>query len=129
MLPITLVIVGFSKKAQNYFTRRQNAALIDMADGVQECLETIRDLKSNKAEQVYLDGLYRKIEKFEDRQFKSELGSALFVVPAQMLLKLGIVSVALVGSMRLMSGELSLVTFFLFLLVVSRIYELCLRVK
>ena len=41
VLPITLVIVGFSKKAQNYFTRRQNAALIAMADGVQECLETI----------------------------------------------------------------------------------------
>ena len=123
VLPITLVIVGFSKKAQNYITRRQNAALIDMADGVQECLETIRDLKSNKAEQVYLDGLYQKIDTFENRQFKSELGSALFVVPAQMLLKLGIVSVALVGSMRLMSGELSLVTFFLFLLVVSRIYE------
>ena len=123
VLPITLVIVGFSKRAQNYFTRRQNAALIAMADGVQECLETIRDLKSNKAEQVYLDGLYQKIDTFENRQFKSELGSALFVVPAQMLLKLGIVSVALGGSMRLTSGELSLVTFFLFLLVVSRIYE------
>lgn len=41
VLPITLVIVGFSKRAQNYFTRRQNTALIDMADGVQECLETI----------------------------------------------------------------------------------------
>ena len=123
VLPITLVIVGFSKKAQNYFTRRQNTALIAMADGVQECLETIRDLKSNKAEKVYLDGLYRKIDAFENRQFKSELGSAMFVVPSQMLLKLGIVSVALMGSMRLMSGELSLVNFFLFLLVVSRIYE------
>ena len=123
VLPITLVIVGFSKKAQNYFTRRQNAALIDMADGVQECLETIRDLKSNKAEKVYLDGLYQKIDTFENRQFKSELGSALLVVPAQMLLKLGIVSVALMGSVRLMRGELSVVAFFLFLLVVSRIYE------
>ena len=123
VLPITLVIVGFSKRAQNYFTRRQNAALIAMADGVQECLETIRDLKSNKAEQVYLDGLYQKIDTFENRQFKSELGSAMFVVPAQMFLKLGIVSVALMGSMRLMSGELSLAAFFLFLLVVSRIYE------
>ena len=123
VLPVTLVIVGFSKRAQNYFTRRQNAALIAMADGVQECLETIRDLKSNKAEQVYLDGLYQKIDTFENRQFKSELGSAMFVVPAQMFLKLGIVSVALMGSMRLMSGELSLAAFFLFLLVVSRIYE------
>ncbi len=123
VLPVTLVIVGLSKKAQNYFTRRQNAALIAVADGVQECLETIRDLKSNKAERVYLDGLYQKIDTFEVRQFKSELGSAMFVVPAQMFLKLGIVSVALVGSMRLISGDLSLVTFFLFLLVVSRIYE------
>lgn len=123
VLPVTLVIVGFSKRAQNYFTRRQNAALIAMADGVQECLETIRDLKSNKAEQAYLDGLYQKIDTFENRQFKSELGSAMFVVPAQMFLKLGIVSVALMGSMRLMSGELSLAAFFLFLLVVSRIYE------
>ena len=123
VLPVALVIVGFSKKMQNYFTRRQNAALIAVADGVQECLETIRDLKSNKAEQTYLGGLNKKIDGLEGRMIKSELGAAMFVVPAQMILKLGIASVALVGSMRLISGELSLVTFFLFLLVVSRLYE------
>ena len=123
VLPVALVIVGFSKKAQNYFTRKQNAALIAVADGVQECLETIRDLKSSKAEQMYLDGLNQKIDVIEGRAIKSELGAAMFVVPAQMVLKLGMASVALVGSMRLMSGELPLVTFFLFLLVVSRIYE------
>ena len=123
VLPVALVIVGLSKKAQNYFTRRQNAALISVADGVQECLETIRDLKSNKAERTYLDGLNSKIDVLEGRMIKSELGAAMFVVPAQMILKLGMASVALVGSMRLISGELSLVTFFLFLLVVSRLYE------
>lgn len=47
----------------------------------------------------------------------------MFVVLAQMMLKFGMASVALVGSMRLIGGELSLITFFLFLLVVSRIYE------
>lgn len=123
VLPVALVIVGFSKKAQNYFTRRQTAASLAVAEGVQECLETIRDLKSSKAEQAYLDGLDKKIDVLEGRAIKSELGAAMFVVPAQMVLKLGMASVALVGSMRLMSGELPLVTFFLFLLVVSRIYE------
>lgn len=123
VLPVALVIVGFSKKTQNYFTRKQNAALISVADGVQEGLETIRDLKSNKAEQAYLDSLNRKIDVLEGRMIKSELGAAMFVVPAQMILKLGMASVALVGSMRLISGELPLVTFFLFLLVVSRLYE------
>lgn len=123
VLPVALIIVGLSKKAQNYFTRKQNAALIAVADGVQECLETIRDLKSNKAEQAYLNGLNKKIDILEGRMIKSELGAAMFVVPAQMLLKLGMASVALVGSMRLIDGALPLVTFFLFLLVVSRIYE------
>lgn len=123
VLPVALLLVSLSKKTQNYFSRRQNNALVAVADGVQECLESIRDLKSSKAEQEYLDGLGEKIDALEVRHIKSELGVAMFVVPAQMLLKLGIASVALVGSMRLMSGELSLVTFFLFLLVVSRIYE------
>lgn len=123
VLPAALLIVGISKKAQNYFTRKQNAALVAVADGVQECLEAIRDLKSNKAEQKYLNGLYEKFDRLEGRSIKSELGSAMFVVTAQMLLKLGMASVALVGGIRLIEGELSLITFFLFMLVVSRIYE------
>lgn len=123
VLPVALVIVGVSKKAQNYFSRKQNMAQIAVQDGVQECLETIRDLKSNNAEKEYFDGLYQKIDTLEGRHMKSELGTALFVVPAQMILKLGIATVALVGSTLLINGTLSLITFFMFLLVVSRIYE------
>lgn len=123
VLPVALLIVGLSKRAQNHFSRRQNAAQIAVQDGVQECLETVRDLKSNNAEQDYLDGLYQKIDALEARHIKSELGIAMFVVPAQMLLKLGIATVALVGSMLLINGSISLISFFMFLLVVSRIYE------
>lgn len=123
VLPVALVIVGLSKKAQNYFTRKQNKAQIAVQDGIQECLETVRDLKSNNAEKEYLKGLNKKIDYLESRHMKSELGSALFVVPAQMIMKLGIASVALAGSMLLIEGTLSLITFFMFLLVVSRLYE------
>lgn len=123
VFPISLIIVGFSKKVQNHFTRRQNEATVAILNGIQENLETFRDLKSNNAEKKYLEGLNNKISKMEGRQIKSELGSAMFVVPAQMILKLGIASVALVGSILLMDGTLSLITFFMFLLVVSRVYE------
>lgn len=123
VLPVALVIVAISKKAQNYFTRKQTLAAIAVEDGIQEDLETVRDLKSNNAEKAYLKGLFQKIDRLEVRHIKSELGSAMFVVPAQMVLKLGIVSVALVGSVLLKNGMLDLITFFLFLLVVSRIYE------
>lgn len=123
VLPVALLIVGLSKKAQNYFTRKQNQAQIAVQDGIQECLETVRDLKSNNAEKEYLDGLYQKIDVLEGRHIKSEFGSAMFVVPAQMILKLGIASVALAGSILLIDGTISLITFFMFLLVVSRLYE------
>ena len=123
VLPVALLIVVLSKKAQNYFSRKQNMAQIAVQDGVQECLETVRDLKSNNAEKEYLDGLFEKIDTLESRHIKSELGVAMFVVPAQMIMKLGIATVALVGSMLLINGTLSLITFFMFLLVVSRIYE------
>lgn len=123
VLPVALLIVSISKKAQNYFSRKQNMAQIAVQDGVQECLETIRDLKSNNAEKEYLHGLHQKIDALEERYIKSELGTAMFVVPAQMIMKLGISTVALVGSMLLINGTLTLLTFFMFLLVVSRIYE------
>lgn len=123
VLPVALLIVGLSKKAQNHFSKKQNEAMITVQDGVQECLETIRDLKSNNAERDYLSGLYKKIDGLESRLIKSELGAAIFVVPAQMILKLGIATTALVGGTLLINESVSLITFFMFLLVVSRIYE------
>ena len=123
VLPAALLIVGASKKVQNYFTRRQNEADVAVMDGIQEDLEAVRDLKSNNAEGRYLEGLFAKIDRAEGRHIKSELGTALFVVPAQMVLKLGIATVALVGSALLAQNAIDLLTFFLFMLVVSRVYE------
>ena len=123
VLPVSLAIVAFSGKVQNWFTRRQTEAKLAVAEGIQEALETMRDLKSNNAEEKYLDGLDKKIDLQEKRMIASELGSALFVVPAGMILKLGIGTVALVGGMLLANGAITVLTFFLYLLVVSRLYD------
>lgn len=123
VLPVSLAIVAFSGKVQNYFTRRQTEARLAVADGIQEALETMRDLKSNNAEEKYLKGLDKKIDLQEKRMIASELGSALFVVPAGMILKLGIGTVALVGGMLLANNAITVLTFFMYLLVVSRLYD------
>ena len=123
VLPVSLAIVAFSGKVQNYFTRRQTEAKLAVAEGIQEALETMRDLKSNNAEEKYLKGLDKKIDLQEKRMIASELGSALFVVPAGMILKLGIGTVALVGGMLLANGAITVLTFFMYLLVVSRLYD------
>ena len=123
VLPVSLAIVAFSGKVQNYFTRRQTEAKLAVADGIQEALETMRDLKSNNAEEKYLKGLDKKIDLQEKRMIASELGGALFVVPAGMILKLGIGTVALVGGMLLANNAITILTFFMYLLVVSRLYD------
>ena len=122
VLPVALALVGFSKRVQNWFGRKQMAAKMACADGIQECLETVRDLKSNNAEQAYLKGLNQKIRAVEVRAIKSELGAAMFVVTAGMLLKFGIATVALVGGVLLTQG-LPVLTFFMYLLLVSRLYD------
>ncbi len=123
VLPVSLAIVAFSGKVQNYFTRKQTQAKLAVADGIQEALETMRDLKSNNAEGKYLDALDEKIDKLEGRMIKSELGAAMFVVPASMILKLGMGTVALVGGILLAESTLTVLSFFMFLLVASRLYD------
>lgn len=123
VLPVSFSIVALSHTVQERLSQRQMDAKMACADGIQECIETVRDLKANNAEQEYLTGLDQKIRAVEKRAIFSELGTAVFVVSAQMILKLGIATVALVGSVLLIRGTLSIQTFFLFLLVVSRLYD------
>ena len=123
VLPVSLALVGCSKKVQNYFSAKQTEAKMALADGIQECIETARDLKSCNAEQKYLRGLNGKADAVEKRAAKSELGTAMFVVTAGLLLNFGIATVALAGSVLLAGGEISLSVFFLYLLVVSRLYD------
>ena len=85
-------------------------------------LKIMQDLKANNAEKRYLKSLDKKIDHVEKRHIISELGTALFVVSSTLILKFGIATVALAGSALLIGGEINIALFFMFLLVVSRLY-------
>ena len=123
VMPVAFAIVGFSAKVQEGFNQKSMDAKMACADGIQECIETVQDLKANNAEKEYLKGLEKQIRAVEHRSILNEFGLAAFVVSASLVLKLGIATVALAGSVLLMQGSLDILTFFLFLLVVSRLYD------
>ena len=123
VIPISVLIVLLSYKIQDKTQAKTMAVKMACADGIQEYIETVRDLKANNAEQNYLKGLSGKIKNIEKQNFKAELTNAVFVTGAGMVLKLGIASVAIVGAALLVNGSLSALTFFMFLLVVSRLYD------
>ena len=122
-IPVAILIVVLSRNVQYRLSKRSMDAKMEVADGIQECIETMRDLKSCNAEKQYLKGLFRKIDKVEKRAIISEVGTAVFVVSASFILKIGIGTVALAGSILLASGEIDVLMLFMYLLIASRLYD------
>lgn len=123
VIPIAICIVLFSAKFQNRFNRRSAQAKVALADSIQEGLEAFQDIRANDAESKYLSSLWPRIDLVERRAVEAELGVAIFVVSGQMVLKLGIATIALVGALLLSAGSLDVLTLFMFLLVASRLYD------
>lgn len=123
VLPVSFLIVGCSGKLQKSLNKKQMVLKMACADGIQECLENVRDLQAYNTQEDYMKGLTGKIKAVEKHAIVTELGTAVFVGSSQMILKLGIATVALVGGVLLAKGELDILTFFMFLMVVSRIYD------
>ena len=123
VLPISFIIVGCSGKVQRSLNKKQMDLKMACADGIQEGLESARDLRAYNSQEEYMEGLDKKIKAVEKHAIVTELGTAVFVGSSQMILKLGIGTVALVGGILLAKGEMDVITFFMFLMVVSRIYD------
>ncbi|WP_026511097.1 ABC transporter ATP-binding protein [Butyrivibrio sp. LC3010] len=123
VLPVAFFIVFTSRNVIHKVNRRGSRYKVECLDGIQEALETVRDLKAYNAQDAYMKGLNKKIKAVESHNIFAEFINAAFVCSAQMILKLGIGTVAVVGSALLLKNEVSVITFFMYLLVVSRMYE------
>ena len=104
VIPVSVLIIVLSYKVQDRVQAKNMAVKMACADGIQEYIETVRDLKANNAESNYLKGLAKKIRGVERQSINAELTTAVFVTSASAVLKLGIASVAIVGS-ALLVGE------------------------
>ena len=122
VVPVAFVILYVSRAL---IYREGNVVLnnlLDCGDSMQESIESIRDLKSYNHEAEYsskLNGLTRKIEK---SRIKAELMTAMGVISGNMVLKLGFVSVILVGSYLIVNSQISIFTFLIFLIASATIY-------
>lgn len=123
VMPVAFLIVLYSRKVMGKVYERTMQYRISCQDGIQEGLETLRDLRSYNMTDAYMSGLETKIKAVEKNAIFVEFTNAAFVCSAQMILKLGIGTVAVVGSALLLNGQITVLTFFMFLLVVTRMYE------
>lgn len=122
-IPVSFLLVIMAKKKLDEITHKDKALQIHRAEMIQEGLETMRDLKSNHFTERYLKEVDESIDVTEKSQIRSEITNAIFVVSAQLILKLGIVTVVLMGLYLLSIDQMSMSVFVLFLIVASRLYD------
>ena len=123
VIPVAFIIVATCSSAEKRAVRRNQAVKLDMVNGIQECLESIRDLRANDAQDRYMEELDSKIKKVEKFALFTELKMAVYVNSAAIILKLGIGTTAVVGGMLFAKGDIDLLTFFMFLMLVARLYS------
>lgn len=121
--PISFAIVLLSRKLQVKMGKKHINAKLELADGIQECLETVQDIKACNLEEEYLKKLDQKIDNAEKAQISSETMTASLVTAGQMILRLGLATVIVVGNTLMLKGETNLFSYILFLIAASRIYD------
>ncbi len=122
VIPVAFIIVTTCSGAEKRAVRKNQAVKLEMADGIQECLESIRDLRANNAQDRYMEELDGKIKKVEKFALFTELKMAVYVNSAAIILKLGIGTTAVMGGTLFAKGDIDILTFFMFLMLVSRLY-------
>lgn len=126
VVPVAAGIILVSKKVQSLGNRNIYTKKRVVSEHIQEGLDTIQEIKSYNMEYLYLENLDKKLNDYEANLIRGELLTGAFVNSAQSILKLGLVSVVSVGVYLLFKADspgIDILTFLVFLLIASRIYE------
>ena len=121
--PAAFAIVLLSRKLQGKMGQKHIDAKLALADGIQECLETVQDIKACNLEEGYLKKLDEKMDRAEKAQISSEMVSASLITTGQMFLRLGLATVIVVGNQLMLNGQTTLFSYILFLIAASRLYD------
>lgn len=123
VIPITAFMIFISKS----LNRKNNEELYEkkkaFSEKIQEGFEQIHEIKSYNKGQSFLDELNNKLNSFEKSQTKMELIAGTLLNCAQSILKLGMVSVIIVGASLYISKEIDLFTYLVFLCLSTSVYS------
>lgn len=122
-LPIAAIAMALSRIISEGTNQKNRDRKLAVSDGLQEYLENIKLLRTTKRIREYQDGLEKKIKILIPGQVLYELLAGLSISISYNAMRIGLGLVIIGGSKMLVSGEISLFKFFIFLYIAVRIYE------
>lgn len=122
-VPVAVIVLLATTRLQTTATRKKNAAALVLADGIQEYLESNREVRALNRIDDFLARLNGNVDAFERAKLAAELTTGTAVSSTQTLLRLGTVTTILAGTALVAAGQCDLLVFFCFMLVVTRLYD------
>ena len=122
-VPVAVIVLLATTRLQTAATRKKNAAALVLADGIQEYLESNREVRALNRTDDFLARLNGNVDAFERAKLAAELTTGTAVSSTQTLLRLGTVTTILAGTALVAAGQCDLLVFFCFMLVVTRLYD------
>ena len=123
VIPVAFLICIGGKNKQTKQNIIHQRAKLKRADAIQECIETVREIKANNQSEKYLANIDEILTYSEKINIKAELNTALYVASAQMLLRVGIATMVLMGVKLIAQGTLDFLTLLMFLIAASRVFD------
>lgn len=121
-VPVAFALLFASRKLSAPLMRKARKAGLAMTENTQEMLECVREIHATNQEASFLGRANQLIARNEKDMMRSEIGAGIPVQLTQAIMRLGIATTILFGSYMLVSGSVSFMVFFGFLLMISRIY-------
>ncbi len=123
VIPVSFILCLATKRLQSKFAFKTKSIELAYLDKIQECIENIKDIKSNNRGAAHLEIMEKHLKNHEKSAVKSELVTGIFVTAAQMILKIGIATTMLIGVSLVVSGQISLLWFLAFIMIATRIFD------
>ena len=122
VIPISILIIFLSRKSQKKVVQDWIDDNRKVFDDLQEKIEQIEQIKSYNLEERMLNDFFRKLNTSTKQKTKGEIIAGTLTGVATAILKLGIISVAIIGVNMLVAGEVSLLAYIVFLMLTTSIY-------
>lgn len=122
VIPVSLLLFSLSKKKQRNDVNAYVKTSRDVLDDLQEQIDQIQEIKSYNLEERTLSEFYHKMDGNTRNKVRMELSAGIATALAGMLMKLGIVSVAIVGANMLIAGQINILVYIAYLILTASIY-------
>ncbi|WP_373725053.1 ABC transporter ATP-binding protein [Bacteroides heparinolyticus] len=122
VVPVSLLLFSLSKKKQRQAMDAHVKTGREVFDDLQEKIDQIQEIKSYNLEERSLNEFCHKLDNNTRTKIKVEFSAGIATSLAGVLMKLGIVTVAIVGANMLIAGQINILVYIAYLILTTSIY-------